>query len=267
MKISDANIDAVNFTEQAGNFATPASGKWRVFFKADGMYTVDDAGTVMGPFSTGVTLEALIPYIGRNLYPSRPSSPNALDDEFDSTLDTTTKWTVRVGSAGNATITDYGLKFTGALAITQPISGTAWSFESRFLTNDLSVDNGMLFLFGRTAGSTALYAGGYYRTGGYPFFYSATMPLTGGWTATSAMASTTSPTWLNHAKMMNHRVTLSGGTLTYLIGEDSSPESYRKPHASNTINLSSALGGDCDCIGLYHISSGPSLVEYFRRLS
>lgn len=49
MKIENANIPAVNFTEQASNFATPASGKWRVYFKADGMYIIDDAGVVKGP--------------------------------------------------------------------------------------------------------------------------------------------------------------------------------------------------------------------------
>lgn len=230
-------------------------------------YDLASGTWVVGPPSTGVTPEALTPYIGRSLYPARPSSPNSLDDEFDTTLDTTTKWTVRFGSAANGAITAHGLRLTGALAMTQPISGSAWSFEARFLTKDLDTFNGIMFLFGRTASNTALYGGGFFKNGGYPFFYSATLPLSGGWTATSALASSTPVYWFNHAKMMNHRVTLASGTLTYLIGEDSAPESYRAPYSNNTIALSSELGGDCDCIGLYHVASGPSLVEYFRRLS
>lgn len=51
-KTSNANIDNAQFAEQAGDAATPASGYWRLFFKADGLYAIDDAGTVIGPFST-----------------------------------------------------------------------------------------------------------------------------------------------------------------------------------------------------------------------
>ena len=33
--------------------ATPATGAWKAFFKSDGLYVVDDAGAVTGPFGTG----------------------------------------------------------------------------------------------------------------------------------------------------------------------------------------------------------------------
>lgn len=38
--------------EQASNPSTPASGKWKLFFKAGGLYLIDDAGTVIGPVTT-----------------------------------------------------------------------------------------------------------------------------------------------------------------------------------------------------------------------
>lgn len=37
--------------EQASDPSTPAASKWKLFFKADGLYIIDDAGTVDGPIS------------------------------------------------------------------------------------------------------------------------------------------------------------------------------------------------------------------------
>lgn len=37
------------WSEQASNPTTPASTKWKLFFKAGGLYTIDDAGAVVGP--------------------------------------------------------------------------------------------------------------------------------------------------------------------------------------------------------------------------
>lgn len=35
--------------EEAGAPATPSSGKWKAYFKADGLYIIDDAGVETGP--------------------------------------------------------------------------------------------------------------------------------------------------------------------------------------------------------------------------
>lgn len=56
--ISDALRDtglaeSLLIAEQAANPATPASGYGRLYAKADGLYFIDDAGTVTGPFGTG----------------------------------------------------------------------------------------------------------------------------------------------------------------------------------------------------------------------
>ena len=37
--------------EEGSNPATPTSGKWKLFFKADGIYIMEDTGTVTGPFA------------------------------------------------------------------------------------------------------------------------------------------------------------------------------------------------------------------------
>lgn len=37
--------------EEAGTPTTPASGKWKIYFKADGFYFLDDTGLAIGPFT------------------------------------------------------------------------------------------------------------------------------------------------------------------------------------------------------------------------
>jgi hypothetical protein len=228
--------------------------------KVGASYDVQDGNGVLSQ-------DTLIPYVGRSLYPVQPSTPDTLDDEFRTSLDLTTKWTLRAGVAGNATITPHGLRIDGAFIITQPISGSAWQITARLQIQELIADEGMILIFGRTAANLCAYFGGYHRagSGSYPYFYSATMALSGGWIATTAAASNANPSWLNHSKLMNHRVTLAGGVLTYLIGEDSAPESYRRPHTSNTLAIEALLGGPVDVVGLYHPSTTPAIVEFFRR--
>ena len=61
IKDSDGD-DAVSYTadsgtvvmqERSGNPFTPATGYWGYYFKSDGLYYIDDAGTVTGPLGTG----------------------------------------------------------------------------------------------------------------------------------------------------------------------------------------------------------------------
>lgn len=52
-KASDNEFPSVLFAEQASAPTTPAAGNWRAYFKSDGLYVVDDAGTEVGPLSTG----------------------------------------------------------------------------------------------------------------------------------------------------------------------------------------------------------------------
>lgn len=43
----------LQLTEQGSNPSAPGAGQWRLFFKSDGLYVIDDAGNVQGPFGTG----------------------------------------------------------------------------------------------------------------------------------------------------------------------------------------------------------------------
>lgn len=50
-KIEDIEIPSLLFDEQDDAPTTPASGFWRAYFKSDGLYIVDDAGTETGPLA------------------------------------------------------------------------------------------------------------------------------------------------------------------------------------------------------------------------
>ncbi len=51
MKGSNNPFPSALFAEQGSNPSTPASGNWRLYFKSDGIYAIDDAGNVFGPFA------------------------------------------------------------------------------------------------------------------------------------------------------------------------------------------------------------------------
>jgi len=42
--------------EQGSDPSTPTSGKWKLYFKSDGLYLIDDTGLVMGPLGLGAEL-------------------------------------------------------------------------------------------------------------------------------------------------------------------------------------------------------------------
>lgn len=53
MKASDNEYPSLLFDEQGSNPATPPTGFWRAYFKSTGLFVIDDAGVVTGPFGTG----------------------------------------------------------------------------------------------------------------------------------------------------------------------------------------------------------------------
>lgn len=50
MKAENNPFPSVLFDEQGSDPATPDTGSWRVYAKSDGLYIIDDAGAVTGPF-------------------------------------------------------------------------------------------------------------------------------------------------------------------------------------------------------------------------
>ena len=47
--LENANIPVIKFDEVASAPATPATGDWKVYFKAAGLFIVDDTGAELGP--------------------------------------------------------------------------------------------------------------------------------------------------------------------------------------------------------------------------
>lgn len=52
-EISAAEINSIRLNEQGSDPATPASGYRSLYAKADGLYTIDSAGGVLGPIGGG----------------------------------------------------------------------------------------------------------------------------------------------------------------------------------------------------------------------
>jgi hypothetical protein len=92
-----------DWDEQGSNPSTPAANKWKLFFKAGGMYFIDDAGTVVGPLDVR-------DYLAKNGLTewdeqgSNPSTPAA------------NKWKLYFKADGLYLIDDAGV-VTGPLAI------------------------------------------------------------------------------------------------------------------------------------------------------
>lgn len=53
MLAEDNEFPYVTMAEQASDVATPGAGLWRIYPKSDGLYLIDDAGTVVGPLGAG----------------------------------------------------------------------------------------------------------------------------------------------------------------------------------------------------------------------
>ena len=61
--IGETEFDqALLIDELSDDPATPASTKWKLYFKPDGLYHIDDAGTVVGPLSS--TNRAFVFFMG-----------------------------------------------------------------------------------------------------------------------------------------------------------------------------------------------------------
>ena len=48
--LENANIPVIKFVERASAPSTPGSNDWKLYFKAAGLFVVDDAGAELGPF-------------------------------------------------------------------------------------------------------------------------------------------------------------------------------------------------------------------------
>lgn len=134
-KIDSANIPAVQFTEQTAAPATPATGKWKLYHKSDGLYTLDDTGTETGPLGTGG---------GGDVTPDTPpATPNAMNDEFDAANGSAigSKWTLWSGASSGTVAAEYHqggayimrgpASSTFQRVYTQPISSSTFAFQAR----------------------------------------------------------------------------------------------------------------------------------------
>lgn len=98
--------DWLRMRTQTATPATPPANDWRLYFRADGLYTLDSSGTETGPLGTGTVVKTLIFYVAGTLSvassPMRIHAPEAM---------TVTNITAAVGTAptGASLIVDVNL--------------------------------------------------------------------------------------------------------------------------------------------------------------
>jgi hypothetical protein len=83
MKISSAEIESLLFEEQLANVGAPPPGFWRVFFKGGGLYIVNSANTVLGPFATTTALAAEVASLALTHATDMAAINNALNDAIE----------------------------------------------------------------------------------------------------------------------------------------------------------------------------------------
>ena len=63
-KINEIDITSLTFQEGSAP-TTPASTKWKIYTKTDGLYVIDDAGPETGPLGSGGGSSTLPSWIDR----------------------------------------------------------------------------------------------------------------------------------------------------------------------------------------------------------
>lgn len=127
--------------EQASAPSNPATGNWKIYFKADGMYVLEDDGTEHGPFNAGGVPVNELPLFPRDGQPSSTNGSSAVTQlqfvtndvdfmvtYFDDTIQEYFQWTVKApGNWDGGTIT-YTAGWKGAGT---PAEVVAWNLQGR----------------------------------------------------------------------------------------------------------------------------------------
>lgn len=128
-KASDNPYPSALFVEQASDPATPAASHWRLFFKAGGLYAIDDAGAVVGPFSVG-GVESVVAGTNITVDNTDPANP-VISSTASGGGGGVTQLAVAEATTSaayvNSTTTDADVDATNlAVTFTVPASGEVW---------------------------------------------------------------------------------------------------------------------------------------------
>lgn len=141
MKAEDNEFPSVLFAEQASAPTTPGVGLWRAYFKSDGLYVVNDAGTETGPFGAAEAGGTPTFHGCKALRTTTQSIPNntataiALNatedfdtDAFHDTTTNNTRITIPTGLGGYYSLkgsAEWAANTTGSRILLFAVNGTA----------------------------------------------------------------------------------------------------------------------------------------------
>lgn len=127
---SDNPFPSVLFDEQASDVSTPATGFWRAFFKSDGLYVIDDAGTVVGPLAAAAGASNLVSAkVTRTNVGSNLTTSSATYADMDSS-----NLTITMTTGARRVLLTLSMSVTAAATITMglgfSVDGTAVTSEA-----------------------------------------------------------------------------------------------------------------------------------------
>lgn len=130
-------FDHLTATERASAPSTPDTGDWRLYFKSDGLYVVDDAGTETGPFGPGGSASTDFAYVvehGATAATARPDYDGVVF--WIGTVDPDNALSTDVVLAPpSATLFDRNIRTAGDVAVTS----TTWADVDNSLDVTLDV--------------------------------------------------------------------------------------------------------------------------------
>ncbi len=138
--------------EQGSAPSTPASGKWKVYFKSDGLYVLEDDGTEHGPFNA--TILSTISEIFLPAASGWPSTTNGCADavkfeyvtndqdlyslDFDAATNEYAQWSIWMPDNWDAGIITFKVVWTAAVGT---LTNTyEWNLQGIAYANDDPID-------------------------------------------------------------------------------------------------------------------------------
>jgi hypothetical protein len=141
MKASDNEFPSVLFDEQGSDPSTPASGFWRLYTKAGGLYLIDDAAAVIGPFGAGGSAFSGA-RVNHSTTQSRASNSALIFDGEDYDTDS---YHTTGGSNSRLTIPTTGKYHVGAFV--KSSAGAAGNYGAYFRVNGSATDVAASFIY------------------------------------------------------------------------------------------------------------------------
>lgn len=146
-RLDNANITAIKFDEGAAP-STPAAADWKIYFKSDGLYVINSAGTEFGPIQTGINNGRIALYIpASDMAPSATggcaalanvatgaNAPDVRSLDFDTATQEYAQFSIRMPKGWNEGTVTFSPAWSHAATTVN--FGVVWSLQGVAVSDD-----------------------------------------------------------------------------------------------------------------------------------